>query len=83
MFFSKIPKSKYITVAPVEQTSAILNASIFQQNVGTIPQLKFLLAKNDVHVNSSVDTSYNAETGKGSIYVTNSKDNYTGEGVVE
>lgn len=79
--FSKVEKAKYLFIPPTVQPNATLQAGIFHQNMGEIKPLKFANQQVNIQVNSTVDTSYLAETNKGKMYIPNTKDFYVGEGM--
>lgn len=79
--FAKIPIAKYLYVAPIQIPNATLQAGIFHQNMGEVTPLNFLVNRNNIQHNDTVDTTYKNETGRGTIYVPNTKDFYIGEGV--
>jgi hypothetical protein len=80
----KIAKTKSLSVRSIDYPNPVLNVGIFEENMGPLPQVAFMKLKlPQVDNNSTVDTSYNGETGKGSIYIPEYKDFYTGEPTTE
>jgi hypothetical protein len=81
--FSKISKKsiKNMMLSRIQEPNSVLNVGIFHENMGSIPQVSFARANaiREIDNNNGPDSSYNSETGKGSIYIPAYKDYYTGE----
>jgi hypothetical protein len=81
--FAKIASTKSVSKRPIEYPNPVLNVGVFSENMGSMPQVNFMTMKiaQPENINTGVDTSYNNETGKGSVYIPEYKDYYTGEPV--
>jgi hypothetical protein len=80
--FYKISKTFSIGLKPVQNPNPVLQVGIFNNVMGSMPQVEFLKVKTNNAVQNLGDNgTYSNVTGKGQIYVTESKDYYMGEGV--
>jgi hypothetical protein len=78
--FAKIASTRTLSIPSIQEPNPVLNVGLFNENMGSVAQVNFLnLQLPKISNYNGVDTSYNSETGKGSIYIPDNKEFYEGE----
>jgi dihydroxyacetone kinase len=63
----------------IQKPNQKLNVGIFNENMGSNPQMEFYTQTYKPVINTSIDSSHLYEAGRGEIIVPASMDYYTGE----